>query len=263
MGTKQDCQLGEHTADNQGLCWWCGTVVEPEWYAAYTGERHDGMTMTETKTEVKSRPILFSGPMVRAILEGRKTQTRRTVKLADSWDVFPNYAGECWPVRKRGNELQRMRCPYGQVGDRLWVRETWMPFDEDHRIGECWHAYRADTTEEGEEIRKEYIRAGYKYQWRPSIHMPRWASRITLKIFDIRVERLQSISNDDCVAEGITANGKGVRMSDGSYAQAGRFEAKSSTVRQLYSELWETINGPGSWSANPWVWVVSFRRVEQ
>jgi hypothetical protein len=84
-----------------------------------------------------------------------------------------------------------------------------------------------------------------------------------LIITGVRVERLQDITNADCVAEGITAMGKGVRTPDGRYAQAGRYETKASTVRQLYSELWESINGPGSWAANPWVWVVEFRRCEQ
>lgn len=201
---------------------------------------------------VKERPILFSGPMVRAILDGRKTQTRRVVKLKDSWDVGPNYAGECWPVRKRGNRLVRMPCPYGAVGDRLWVRETWSPcstFDPSEETGAI---YRAEPWRNGVEP---------SIKWTPSIHMPRWASRITLEITGVRVERLHDISNSDIVAEGFEATGAAQRMPDGSYAVAGRFEGTVSTLRQLFSMKWTEINGAGSWAANPWVWVIEFKRL--
>ena len=196
----------------------------------------------------KERPILFSGPMVRAILDGRKTQTRRVVKLKchDGFEVGPNYEGEHWPVR--GGD--RMPCPYGKPGDRLWVRETHFKYGGGF-------IYRADYGN------LTPISDGIGGPWKPSIHMPRVASRISLEITGVRVDRLQDISNEDCVAEGITAIGKGVRMPDGRYAQAGRYETKASTVRQLYSELWESINGPDSWAANPWVWVVEFWRCEQ
>jgi hypothetical protein len=143
-----------------------------------------------------------------------------------------------------------MPCPYGKPGDRLWVRETHFKYGGGF-------IYRADYGN------LTPISDGIGGPWKPSIHMPRVASRISLEITGVRVDRLQDISNEDCVAEGITAIGKGVRMPDGRYAQAGRYETKASTVRQLYSELWESINGPDSWAANPWVWVVEFWRCEQ
>jgi len=167
---------------------------------------------------MKERPILFSGPMVRAILEGRKTQTRRIVKPQ--------------PLRDRGvmafndGEHPQMRCPYGKPGDRLWVRETWCPDVEPYTF-----RYKADGDEPLE-------------RWRPSIHIPRWASRITLEVVSVRVERLQNISEDDALAEGITLVERG-----------------TSPVDQ-FNKLWESINGPGSWEANPWVWVVEFKRIE-
>ncbi len=204
---------------------------------------------------MKERPILFNGSMVRAILDGRKTQTRRIVKnicdpiLID--DILPADPKGFWCFH--GNDPSVcIDCPYGEVGDRLWVRETWAPVSTFDPSPETGALYRADPMYDG---------ANVEWSWKPSIHMPRWASRITLEVTGVRVERLQEITNDDCVAEGITAIGKGVRLSNGSYAQAGRYENKASTVRQLFSELWESINGPGSWSLNPWVWVIEFKRV--
>jgi hypothetical protein len=166
------------------------------------------------------------------------------------------------------------------VGAKLWVRETFDIIDDPAAVdasdplddgdkerwgvcrrrgqdGERWVVdYRADNPQ-------RILDMSGKRKWKPSIHMPRWASRITLEITGVRVERLNDISNKDCTAEGITAIGKGVLMADGSYAQAGRYETKASTVRQLYSELWESINGPESWASNPWVWVVEFKRVSE
>lgn len=196
---------------------------------------------------MKERPILFSGPMVRAILEGRKTQTRRVIKGRGIWRVEDDVYLQrpCWPgYEDEAGEWQWMRCPYGQIGDRLWVRETFMV--EANEI-----AYAAT----------DQPLVGCD-RWRPSIHMYRVYSRIDLEITSVRVERLNEISNEDIVAEGIEAIGKGVQMPDGSYAQAGRYEFKASTTRQLFSSLWESISGAGSWEANPWVWVVEFKRVE-
>jgi len=222
---------------------------------------------------MKERPKRFDDEMIRAILDNRKSQFREIVKLTDSWDVGPNYAGECWPVRKRKNFLERMVCPFGTVGDRLWVREA---FGYCKGVGLTSNAKDATYVcfRDGSQLLrkdKSYHQWNHAvkesawpsdWKWRPSIHMPRWASRITLEITSIRVERLNEISNDDCGAEGITAIGRGVKMSDGTYAQAGRYESKASTVRQLFSELWESINGVGSGSANPWVWVIAFTRME-
>jgi len=240
------------------------------------------------------RPILFSGPMVRALLDGRKTQTRRVVKLdvpIDADDVF-FWSGEelrrkgwrnvsepgLW-ARKNGRDGYIKfigRCPYGVPGDRLWVRESGLQkdgplfklFTHDATPGRYW----ADTdggrygAPYGPAItRDSMIGAGWKV--RPSIHMPRWASRLTLEITDVRVERLQDISPVDAVAEGLRefpCEGPH-RGPDATYWTAGeptdgeRFPLKRTTPVEAYKALWEHINGWDSWNANSWVWAVSFR----
>lgn len=193
---------------------------------------------------MKERPILFSGQMVRAILEGRKTMTRRIVKPqpVNEWNWHPK-PGEsiC------GNKRMWLRlCPYGQPGDRLWVRETWAaPHAYDHLLPRMFpreaRIHYAATEERGGLL------------WRSSIHMPRWTSRITLEIVDIRVERLLDISEEDARLEGIDLGGF-QSMTEGIAGREHRIK---------FRELWETINGPGSWDANPWVWVVEFKRIEQ
>lgn len=169
----------------------------------------------------RERPILFSSPMVRALIAGTKTQTRRVVK------------GE-WIV-----------CPYGGPGDRLWVRESHWWFKDEHDPVTGY--YPPKLTAEDVEYRADGERPGRS--WRPSIHMPRWASRITLEITGVRVERLQDISAEDCIAEGMQS-----RM---------REHDAVCDLRDQYRDLWEHINGPGSWDANPWVWVLEFRRLER
>jgi hypothetical protein len=198
---------------------------------------------------MKERPILFSAPMVRALLDGSKTQTRRVVKPQPSI-----LAGEllCWKDNALTDDQMAALCPYGKPGDRLWVRESWhqrgkfvfaLP-DSDKRswLGTREIAYSADAK-----------RPGHDWRSRPSIHMPRWASRITLEITGVRVERLRDISPEDCWAEGIQ------EMRDAGDENG---ELRGS-VKQDYQALWESINGPGSWDANPWVWVVEFKRLEQ
>lgn len=209
---------------------------------------------------MKERQILFSAPMVRALLAGTKTQTRRVVKPPRRWaSEYPvidaiacaaSRAAWWWDgVHSHVGVMQR--CPYGQPGDRLWVRETWQMVDpievpEDRRGSRApftgcqgarsipWvAAYKADGD-------LSHPKHG-PIVWQPSIHMPRWASRITLEITGVRVERLQEIAETDCFAEGI---------------------APTNTPRGDYALLWEQINGPGSWIANPWVWVVEFKRVQ-
>lgn len=180
---------------------------------------------------MKERPILFSAPMVRALLDGSKTQTRR---------VFKAKNGGVWPHK---NDLPGMRqilrnCPYGQPGDRLWVRETWAygthaMASKDPEAEGPW-VYAADNMQAHGRLCD---------RWSPSIHMFRTASRITLEITGVRVERLHDISEADAVAEGV-----GIRC-------------HSPMAVLEYSMLWESINGPGSWEANPWVWVVEFKRV--
>ncbi len=205
-----------------------------------------------------ARPILFGAPMVRALLAGTKTQTRRTVKLPHEnplgkWEVLPwggpnggrTREGQTVPFQNvighsRTGEL--IGCPYGQPGDRLWVRETWAQPDRRSAGFPLW-VYLADYQE----------RPGHN--WRPSIHMPRAASRITLEITGVRVERLQDISEADAMAEGCTKNHNGYFWG-GPHAVSGL--KQMATAVSAYRDLWESINGPGSWDANPWVWVVEF-----
>lgn len=197
---------------------------------------------------MKERPIIFSGEMVRAILEGRKTQTRRVIKPQPSGDVG------AWPYDDhRENWLV---CPYGSQECRLWVRETWRPFVLGSRFNqEVDIEYRAD----GQKIlhhpisseKLEKWEGGFSdCSWKPSIHMPRWASRITLEITDVRVERVQDITDADAVAEGIDP-------------EEDKYDGHQ-VPKVNFSFLWDSINekrGFG-WDANPWVWVVEFKKVK-
>lgn len=222
---------------------------------------------------MKERPILFSAPMVRAILDGSKTQTRRALRIQplDVLLMKEDKAGVEWVgLMQREPEPKGtvFRCKFGKPGDRLWVRETWqgplLGTAGDYKAfnaggqkaiqkPECC-VYRATDTlnavdDDGREL-----------GWRPSIHMPRWASRILLEITGVRVERLQDISEEDAAAEGIhydrTIPFNGPWFIEPSDPQ-GYLLASS-----CYQALWEQINGPGSWNANPWVWVVEFKRVQ-
>ena len=226
------------------------------------------------------RPILFSGPMVRALLDGRKTQTRRIMKpqprandrlrkRLDSRDFTA--------FRRHEPPIENWRCPYGGPGDRLWVKETHLGGSP----GVANIIYRADGEVPG-------------VRWRPSIHMPRRASRVTLAITDVRVERLQDISEADAIAEGLyrsipderdrdwfaayteeqtgspptpgewkTFNAgvwmvPGVPQGWGLTPSERRRDTWGPTPQFCYRLLWEHINGPGSWGANPWVWAVTF-----
>jgi len=177
---------------------------------------------------MKEHPILFSGEMVRAILDGRKTQTRRMIKNAGQ--VLSSAYKDHKLNIKIGDRY--ISCPYGQPGDSLWVRETWGICPDYNQV-----RYRADRGMDAEAV-------GGK--WKPSIYMRREYSRINLEITNIRVERLQDIDEADCQREGIY---EGVDYS------------KGITYKTLYKNLWEKINGPGSWDLNPWVWVVEFKRI--
>ena len=200
---------------------------------------------------MKERPILFSGPMVRAILSGAKTQTRRVVKLTDAGRVRDVGSRRNWHI---GDPDAVLACHYGQPGDRLWVREAFMPcpLENPTTCPSRWNiAYASDAEQVERQAPAGYNPMLYNYErWTPSIHMPRWASRITLEITGVRVERLQAISEADARAEGA------IGAVDNSIGN-------NWCARQAFSALWESINGPGSWDANPWVWVVSFRMIDQ
>ena len=204
---------------------------------------------------MKERPILFSGPMVQAILDGRKTMTRRVCKYQPSVSV--RKAGSMWGI-KGGDALWHfghkiVSCPYGQPGDRLWVRETWMPFTEQGcPVGAT--IYRATDHPEPD--------GDSPLRWKPSIFMPRWASRITLEITAVRVERVQDISEKDAKAEGCGGyvGGEGP-MSESVLAIEPGYNHPN-FFRDGFAYLWDSLNAKRGygWDANPWVWVISFKR---
>lgn len=200
------------------------------------------------------RPILFSAPMVRAILDGTKTQTRRIAK-----GVATVHAVTGEPLAKLDSAGPRVSCPYGQPGDQLWVRETHAIVPRTayaHSEGVQQTLRPDDPYEHDAAIYREgWTRSNGGFRWRPSIHMPRWASRISLEITRVRVERLQDISRADAMAEGIRPFGD----SNGWHVEHGIHYMGD--PEDSYFSLWEAINGPGSVESNPWVWVVEFRRV--
>lgn len=212
---------------------------------------------------MRERPILFSGPMVRALLEGRKTQTRRVLKPQPptDWKPSPHLAeihrcvdGE--PVEPRSardvigwgwaeEDGHLGFCAPCLPGDLLWVRETWTPVQgEGGAVFEGHCVYRADACDKTGQ-RWHSIAAGdpdREVRWKPAIHMPRRLSRLTLSVTAVRVERLQDISEADAINEGI--------------------DHRWSPARGCFSDLWNSLNGPGAWTANPWVAVINFKRVQ-
>ncbi len=215
-----------------------------------------GSFMPENRSAPRERPILFSGPMVRAILEGRKTVTRRVVKPQP--DFLGSMVDPNTPFKTLDAGLHaRITCPYGEPGDRLWVREAWAADAQVDAIapsdlsqGEpIW--YPADLS-----VRQTGCSMISKGRVRPSIHMPRWACRILLEITAVRVERLQDISEEQALAEGV--RGEPCDHARQACADIGCW---GDTAKGAFGFLWESLNGEGSWAANPWVWVVEFKRV--
>ncbi|KPB75938.1 hypothetical protein BTW15_02720 [Pseudomonas syringae pv. tomato] len=233
-------------------------------------------------TQAKERPILFSAPMVRAILSGQKTVTRRVVKpqyCEGPWSVKPalesrhsGHSHDWWLPTGSQPYAALPKCPYGKASDRLWVRETWSDVNLQGAPG---IAYRADADvrdlmedasfldEDGafnydDPRSKPYqfacwsedLLGGKEGRWRPSIHIPRWASRILLEITDVRVERLQDICEEQALAEGVMNCKQDIDPDGNDYSP-----------QELFAGLWTMINGDGSWRSNPWVWVVEFKRV--
>lgn len=209
----------------------------------------------------RERPILFSGPMVRAILEGRKTVTRRLITsvhgIGPVTDVREGSTGYAIDVRDRDGTVHELRVPgvdrkspYGVPGDRLYVREGFAPVDANG----CKCSPReasfvvlpdgAQVYRDGQRVDPlpEYAQRAFDgIKWRPSIHMPRWASRILLEVTDVRVERLRAITEQDAIAEGVSEVG---------------------FPRESFAALWDSINGErASWASNPWVWRVAFQRL--
>ena len=199
-------------------------------------------------SQVKERPILFSAPMVRTILENRKTVTRRALKMPHGfWET--SATGELMPIPAN--------CPYGKPGEQLWVRETWYCDHFEVMRGPYLKPDDLDVGEALDDGTLVYAADGLTpYEadqpiWKPSIHMPRWASRILLEITEVRVERLQDISRADIRAEGLQCPPE--LASDD----------VSPNYRDWYPAAWRELREStgGNWDANPWVWVVEFKRV--
>lgn len=225
---------------------------------------------------MKERGIIFNTEMVRAIIDGRKTQTRCIAKfkpidkalnlnysglragnyhagVKDGRCVLRSTDGATWNDR-----TYPLTCPYGNVGNRLWVRETWQgPLVDSEKAYDLFKdptpyqkvencVYKADGG-----YAPEYIDCddNFRQGWRPSTQMPRWASRITLEITDVRVERLNDISNEDAKSEGCW------------YGRGGGVPDEAVTPSDYFPTLWESLYGKGSWDRNPWVWVIEFKRV--
>lgn len=188
----------------------------------------------------KERPILFRGDLVRAILEGRKTMTRRPLKI-QPMDILPcggDWNGKRWMAQLLPGKGSLFSCRYGAAGDRLWVRETWgLVWNETAERAEKYPVYRADDSQAPEDN-------WTPMPWRPSIHMPRWASRITLEITGVRVERVQEISCQDLEAEGYPQHPLG----------------PIAHQRIAFSGSWNRTY-PGSWDRNEFVWVIEFKRI--
>lgn len=208
---------------------------------------------------MKERPIIFSAPMVRAILEGQKTQTRRVIKPQ------PEIVRDPMPTGPVPGSLIRIKlgpghhrflgsenftnefCPYGQPGNRLWVRESF------------WPAFRRTENNAGVVYRANYLKPSFldttlysrEKIWTSPIYMPRWASRITLEIVAVHVERLQKIAVSDAIAEGIDSDG-------------GDDEHRNRSTRENFAISWDALNAKRgfSWESNPWVWVIEFKRLE-
>lgn len=256
-----------------------------------------GRSVELREVAMAERPILMSAPMVRAILAGAKTQTRRVVKPQPSDEWSPEVGPYCPTVVGRdgieepgeeifgaADESEGRKCPFGEPGTLLWVRETWRAlkrFDSHppRDISASLVGYEADPAR-GDLLPVPEGRMG---KVRPSIHMPRWASRITLELLSVRVERLQEISEADARAEGLLAQegdgggpGWGYKWRGIGYegARPGCFHtpatdgtcsckvAGPSPAQCAYRELWDKINGKRApWASNPWCWVLEFRRV--
>lgn len=235
---------------------------------------------------MRERPIIFSGPMVQAILDDSKSQTRRIVKPQPEWAAevsttrvhgplaFPigSLGQQCgFPILIDGRRdgVHHIRNPYGQPGDRLWVRETYSIQSVDRYSASVSYAERQSVgktladTDGGVDIIplsvEEYAQAERlkdPERWRPSIHMPRWASRITLEITEVRVQRLQDITEEDCVAEGVAPE---FEVSLSEFVSKKPIEV---THYLGFKHTWAKINGLESWENNPWVWALSFRRLQ-
>ncbi|HHB7327746.1 TPA: hypothetical protein ACN7LF_003401 [Klebsiella pneumoniae] len=236
---------------------------------------------------MKERGMIFNGELVRAILDGRKTQTRRPIKWKQTrlTEIGEREDGSKWPWSEDAEHACDFwhPCPFGAVGDRIWVRETWATLGNEDGCCVDWEGnlckgdersaariYRASCEQRpgdyglwsipDDAYWKPHTKE-HKFEgaWRPSIHMPRWASRILLEITDVRVERLNAISEEDATAEGVPPAGCLLPDYPGTFLTP---KGDFATAKVAFLRLWESIYGEDSWKANGWVWVISFKRVE-
>lgn len=236
-------------------------------------------------TKVQEKPIIFSGESVRALLDGRKTQTRRVLKPQPERDIRAWSSVGSWFAPSWEDEdydpRPGWRCPYGSIGYRLWVRETFClegdcdgepppRYSKGRPIRHCedggWAFPYYKATDEPPELACVKPNCGHREpgephcHWKPAIHMPRWASRITLEITRVRVERLQDITEEDAQAEGaMFFDGRPLNHHGWRHDYADVFE----TARLSYRHLWDSLNAKRGygWERNPWVWVLEFKRV--
>ncbi|EBD6603614.1 hypothetical protein ROB40_004139 [Escherichia coli] len=223
------------------------------------------------KGEVKERGMIFNDEMVRAILGGNKTQTRRIVE-------------EKFYGRAVAAELLAKHCPYGQPGDRIWVREAWAILGNEDGCSVDWNdnlclgdeknaarIYRASCEQkpgdyglwsipDDADWKPHTVNEKFEGGWRPSIHMPRWASRILLEITNVRVERLNDISECDARDEGVPPAGSLLPDHPGTFLTP---KGDFAMAKVAFQRLWESIYGEESWNANPWVWVIEFKRIQE
>ncbi|HAV2259367.1 hypothetical protein [Raoultella ornithinolytica] len=211
------------------------------------------------------RGMIFNGEMVRAILDGRKTQTRRIMAPQPADDIersaFPNPDAIGWKssLKHKYGSTTAHFCPFGAIGDRIWVRETFRVHSRATDVATLVYkaSERNSWTEQTHRVPVAVCnKPATPEKWTPSLHMPRWASRILLEITDVRVERINSISQEDAQAEGLELTGWRPTYSD---PDSG---GEVMTPYDNFAELWSSIYGDESWQANPWVWVIEFKRVE-
>ncbi|HBU7548602.1 TPA: hypothetical protein MC769_004938 [Klebsiella aerogenes] len=214
---------------------------------------------------MKERGMIFNGEMVRAILDGRKTQTRRPIKWKQTrfTEIGEREDGSKWPWSEDAEHACDFwhPCPFGAVGDRIWVREAFRVHSRATDVATLVYksSERNSWTEQTHRVPVAVCnKPATPEKWTPSLHMPRWASRILLEITDVRVERLNAISEEDARAEGII---------DGGCLNCGEPEPcgcdnPEPDATDAFAYLWQSIYGQENWNADPWVWVIEFKRVE-
>lgn len=222
---------------------------------------------------MKERPILFSAPMVTAISEGRKSCTRRVIKPQPPRPVEKQH---CYPsvgiwICKIGDDKERaLKCPYGHNGDRLWVRHSfWLHNNKHQAWDELPGSYERFSDGEKYDTSSAPCHAWLKEEWKqkPGIHMPRWASRLTLEICEVRAQRVQEISEEDAIAEGVFAwrdTWTTPKAAGTNWLKSMQHLSIESIPIRLFATLWDSINGKTyPWEANPYVWALTFRKVAQ